>query len=198
MNKIEKQTLERRFRLPIIIVSILIPIVVAVLFSVKLKDFGIEVEPLTFLPPIYASINGLTAIFLIMGVMAIKNGNQKVHERFMTTAIACSVAFLIMYVAYHMTADSTVYGDVDGNRMLDETEKNNAGFMRLVYLFILLSHIALSIIIIPFVLFTYVRAFAGRFDKHKKLAKITFPLWLYVAVTGVLVYLMISPYYAHS
>jgi putative membrane protein len=198
MNKIEKQSLERRFRLPIIIVSILIPIVVAVLFSVKLKDFGIEVEPLTFLPPIYASINGLTAIFLIMGVMAIKNGNQKVHERFMTTAIACSVAFLIMYVAYHMTADSTVYGDVDGNRMLDETEKNNAGFMRLVYLFILLSHIALSIIIIPFVLFTYVRALAGRFDKHKKLAKITFPLWLYVAVTGVLVYLMISPYYAHS
>lgn len=198
MNKIEKQSLERRFRLPIIIVSILIPIVVAVLFSVKLKDFGIEVEPLTFLPPIYASINGLTAIFLIMGVMAIKNGNQKVHERFMTTAIACSVAFLIMYVAYHMTADSTVYGDVDGNRMLDETEKNNAGFMRLIYLFILLSHIALSIIIIPFVLFTYVRALAGRFDKHKKLAKITFPLWLYVAVTGVLVYLMISPYYAHS
>lgn len=198
MNKIEKQTLERRFRLPIIVVSILIPIVVAVLFTVKLKDFGIEVEPLTFLPPIYASINGLTAIFLIMGVMAIKNGNYKVHERFMTTAIVCSVAFLIMYVAYHMTADSTVYGDVDGNKMLDETEKNNAGFMRLVYLSILLSHIALSIIIIPFVLFTYVRALAGRFDKHKKLAKITFPLWLYVAVTGVLVYLMISPYYAHS
>ncbi len=197
MNKSENQTLEQRFKIPIILVSIVIPVVVAVLFSVKLKDFGIEVEPLSFLPPIYASINGLTALFLIMGVIAIKNGNRKVHERFMTTAIACSVIFLVMYVAYHMTADSTVYGDIDGNRILDSTEEINAGSMRSVYLFILLSHIALSIIIIPLVLITYVRALANRFDKHKKIAKITFPLWLYVAVTGVVVYLMISPYYVN-
>ena len=197
MNKSENQTLEQRFKLPIILVSIVIPVVVAVLFSVKLKDFGFEVEPLSFLPPIYASINGLTALFLIMGVIAIKNGNRKVHERFMTTAIACSVIFLVMYVAYHMTADSTVYGDIDGNRILDSTEEINAGSMRSVYLFILLTHIALSIIIIPLVLITYVRALANRFDKHKKIAKITFPLWLYVAVTGVVVYLMISPYYVN-
>lgn len=197
MNNSDKKTLEQRFRFPIILVSILIPVAVAVLFTVKLKDFGIEVEPLSFLPPIYASINGLTALLLIMGVMAIKNGNQKVHERFMTTAIACSVVFLVMYVAYHMTADSTVYGDIDGNKILDATEKTNAGFARNVYLFILLTHIALSIIIIPLVLITYVRALAARFDKHKKIAKITFPLWLYVAVTGVVVYLMISPYYAN-
>jgi putative membrane protein len=197
MNNSDNQTLEQRFKLPIILVSIVIPVVVAVLFSVKLKDFGIQVEPLSFLPPIYASINGLTALLLVFGVMAIKNGNQKVHERFMTSAIACSVVFLVMYVAYHMTADSTVYGDIDGNRILDATEKINAGSMRLVYLFILLSHILLSIIIIPLVLITYVRALAMRFDKHKKIAKITFPLWLYVAVTGVVVYLMISPYYAN-
>lgn len=197
MNKSQNQTLESRVKLPIIIVSILIPVVVAVLFSVKLKDFGIEVEPLSFLPPIYASINGLTALLLIMGVMAIKNGNQKVHERMMTTAIACSVIFLVMYVAYHMTTDSTVYGDIDGNKILDATEKVNAGSMRSVYLFILLSHIALSVAIIPLVLITYVRALASRFDRHKKIAKITFPLWLYVAVTGVVVYLMISPYYAN-
>ncbi len=197
MNKSDNKTLEQRFRFPIILVSILIPVAVGVLFTVKLKDFGIEVEPLSFLPPIYASINGLTALFLVMGVMAIKNGNQKVHERFMTTAIACSVIFLVMYIAYHMTADSTVYGDVDGNKILDATEKMYAGSMRSVYLFILLSHIALSIIIIPLVLITYVRALAARFDKHKKIAKFTFPLWLYVAVTGVIVYLMISPYYAN-
>lgn len=196
MNKSDNKTLEQRFRFPIVLVSILIPVAVAVLFTVKLKDFGIEVEPLSFLPPIYASINGLTSILLIMGVMAIKNGNQKVHERFMTTAIACSIVFLVMYVAYHMTADSTVYGDVDGNKILDAKEKNYAGPMRLVYLFILLSHIVLSIAIIPLVLITYVRALAVRYDKHKKIAKITFPLWLYVAVTGVVVYLMISPYYA--
>ena len=197
MNNSNKKTLEQRFRLSIILVSILIPTAVAILFTVKLKDFGIEVEPLSFLPPIYASINGLTALLLLMGVMAIKNGNKKVHERFMTTAIACSVVFLVMYVAYHMTADSTVYGDIDGNKILDATEKANAGSIRHLYLFILLSHIALSIAIIPLVLITYVRALAARFDKHRNIAKITFPLWLYVAVTGVVVYLMISPYYAN-
>lgn len=197
MNNSNKKTLEQRFRLSIILVSILIPTAVAILFTVKLKDFGIEVEPLSFLPPIYASINGLTSLLLLMGVMAIKNGNKEVHERFMTTAIACSVVFLVMYVAYHMTADSTVYGDIDGNKILDATEKANAGSIRYVYLFILLSHIALSIVIIPLVLITYVRALAARFDKHRKIAKITFPLWLYVAVTGVVVYLMISPYYAN-
>lgn len=197
MNKPDNTTLEQRFRFPIILVSIVIPVVVAILFSVKLKDFGIEVEPLSFLPPIYASINGLTALLLVMGVMAIRNKNQKVHERFMTTAIACSVIFLVMYVAYHMTSESAVYGDIDGNRLLDATEKANAGPMRSVYLFILLSHIVLSIAIIPLVLITYVRALAARFDKHRRIAKITFPLWLYVAVTGVLVYLMISPYYAN-
>jgi putative membrane protein len=197
MNKSEQHNLEQRFKFSIILVSILIPVVVAILFTVKLKDFGIDVEPLSFLPPIYASINGITALLLILGVKAIKNGNQKVHEQLMTSAIVCSIAFLVMYVAYHMTADSTVYGDIDGNKILDETEKINAGFMRLVYLFILLSHIALSIVIIPLVLITYVRALALRFDRHKKIAKITFPLWLYVAVTGVVVYLMISPYYAN-
>lgn len=197
MNKSEKQTLEQRFKFPIILVSILIPVVVAILFTVKLKDLGFEVEPLSFLPPVYASINGVTALLLILGVIAIKNGNQKVHERLMTMAIACSIAFLVMYVAYHMTTDSTVYGDIDGNKILDATEKGNVGFMRVVYLFILLSHIALSIVIIPLVLITYVRALALRFDKHKKIAKITFPLWLYVAITGVVVYLMISPYYAN-
>jgi putative membrane protein len=197
MNNSNTPTLEKRLRTPIIFVSILIPVAVAILFSVKLKDFGIIVEPLSFLPPIYASINGLTALLLIMGVLAIKNGNQKVHERLMTTAIACSVIFLVMYVAYHMTTDSTIYGDVDGNGFLDAIEKTNAGPTRNVYLFILLTHILLSIAIIPLVLITYVRALAKTFDKHKKLAKFTFPLWLYVAVTGVVVYLMISPYYVN-
>jgi len=174
-------TIEKKFRTPIIIVSILIPIVVAILFSVKLKDFGINVEPLSFLPPIYASINGITAILLILAVRAIKNGNRSLHEKLMTSAIACSVIFLVMYVAYHMTSESTKFG--------------GEGVIRYVYFFILLTHIALSVIIIPLVLFTYVRALSKQFDRHKKLARITFPLWLYVAVTGVVVYLMISPYY---
>jgi putative membrane protein len=196
MNKQNGQKVEKNYKGFIITVSILIPVAVAILFSVKLKDFGIEVEPLSFLPPIYATINGLTALLLVMGVLAIKNGNRKIHERMMTTAIACSVVFLVMYVAYHMTAVSAVYGDINTDGILDDTEKANVGSTRLVYLFILLTHILLSIAIIPMVLITYVRALSERFDQHKKLAKITFPLWLYVAITGVVVYLMISPYYA--
>ena len=191
-----ENSVENKFNKSIIVVSILIPIVVAILFSVKLKDFGINVEPLSFLPPIYASINGITAILLITAVMAIKNGNRKRHEQLMTIALGCSVAFLLMYVAYHLTADSTVFGDVNHNGKLDLEEKTSLGSIRYGYYFILLTHILLSIAIIPLVLFTYVRALSKRFDKHKKLAKITFPLWLYVAVTGVVVYLMISPYYA--
>jgi putative membrane protein len=178
----EDNTLEQKSSKFIIAVSILIPLVVAILFGVKLKDFGYDVDPLSFLPPIYATINGLTGIVLVLAVVAIKNGKRKLHERLMTTAIAFSVAFLVMYVAYHMTADSTKFG--------------GEGVIKYVYFFILISHILLSIIIIPLVLITYVRALATKFDKHKKIAKITFPIWLYVAVTGVVVYLMISPYYA--
>lgn len=197
MSNTKPTTLESKFKGSIIAVSIIIPIAVAVLFSVKLKDFGFDVEPLSFLPPIYAGINGLTAVLLVAAVMAIKKGNRKLHERLMTFAIACSVVFLVMYVAYHMTAESAKFGDTNFDGRLDDAEKAAAGGIRYLYYFILLTHIALSVIIIPMVLFTYVRALAEQFDKHKKLAKITFPIWLYVAVTGVVVYLMISPYYVH-
>jgi putative membrane protein len=174
---------EKKYNVWITILSIAIPLVVALLFKVKLKDFGFDVKPLSFLPPIYATINGITAVVLVWAVVAIKNGNRKLHETLMKTAIGLSVAFLGMYVAYHMTAEATKYG--------------GEGVMRAIYFFILITHITLSIVIIPMVLVTYVRALSQRFDKHKKLAKITFPIWLYVAVTGVIVYLMISPYYVH-
>ena len=177
----ENNTIEQKYNKWIVLLSIVIPVAVAVLFKVKLKDFGFNVTPLTFLPPIYATVNGITAIVLVAAVMAIKNGNKKRHELLMKLAIGCSVAFLVMYVAYHMTAESTKYG--------------GEGVLKYVYFFILITHIFLSIAIIPLVLITYVRALASKFDKHKKIAKITFPIWLYVAVTGVIVYLMISPYY---
>ena len=177
----ENHSLEQKFSKLIIIVSILIPVVVAILFNVKLKDLGYNVEPLSFLPRIYATINGITAVVLVAGVLAIKNGKRQLHKQLMTTAIALSVAFLVMYVAYHMTTDSTKFG--------------GEGIIRPIYFFILISHILLSIAVIPLVLITYVRALAEKFDKHKKIAKITFPIWLYVAVTGVVVYLMIAPYY---
>jgi putative membrane protein len=179
----ENSNLEKKFKTPIILVSIIIPVAVVLLFSIRLKDFGINVAPLSFLPPIYATINGITAALLVSAVVAIKKGNRAIHEKLMTTAIVCSVVFLIMYVAYHMTADPTKFG--------------GEGAIKYVYFFLLLTHIALSVTIIPLVLFTYVKALAGQFDNHKKLAKFTFPLWLYVAVTGVIVYLMIAPYYAN-
>ena len=178
----QTKTIEQKYNIWIWILSIAIPVVVAILFTVKLKDFGFNVEPLTFLPPIYATINGITAVLLIAAIVAIKNGKRKLHENLMKTAIACSVAFLAMYVAYHMTADSTKFGG-EGN-------------IKYLYYFILLTHISLSIVVIPLVLIAYVRALAQRFDKHKQITKYTFPIWLYVAVTGVIVYVMISPYYA--
>tara|TARA_R110000751_G_scaffold211839_1_gene315300 strand:+ start:2076 stop:2624 length:549 start_codon:yes stop_codon:yes gene_type:complete len=181
MSVIENPSEEKKYNKWIVVLAIVIPVVVAVLSRVKLQDFGIEVEPLAFLPPIYAAINGMTAFVLILAVIAIKKKNRKLHERLMKLAITLSVAFLVMYVAYHMTSDSTKFG--------------GEGVVKYVYYFILLTHILLSIIIIPFVLITYVRAITNNFERHKKIARITFPLWLYVAITGVIVYVMISPYY---
>lgn len=170
---------EKRFNRLITVVSILVPVIVAVLFGLKIPN----VEPLSFLPPIYASINGLTAVLLVFAVWAIKNGKQRLHQNLMTTCIALSLAFLILYIAYHMTSESTSYG--------------GEGVLRYVYFLILISHIILSIVIIPLVLKTYARAYLKKFEAHKKLAKITFPIWLYVALSGVAVYLMISPYYGY-
>ena len=174
---------EKKYNVWIWILSIIIPLVVAILFSVNLHDLGYDVKPLTFLPPIYATINGITAVLLIWAVQAIKKGNQALHERLVKVCIACSVAFLAMYVAYHMTSIETKFG--------------GEGAIRYIYFFILITHILLSIIIIPFVLITFVRGIAGSYQRHKKIARITYPMWLYVAVTGVIVYVMISPYYVH-
>ena len=170
-------TQQEPYKKLIIFLSVVIPTVVAVLFGLP----KVEGYDLSFLPPIYATVNGFTAVFLIAAVVSIKNGNRKLHERFIKVCILLSTTFLLMYVLYHLTSDATPYGGI--------------GVMRYIYFFILITHILLSIVVIPFVLFTYSRALAGNFERHKALAKYTFPLWLYVAVTGVVVYLMISPYY---
>ena len=173
------------------IVSIAIPVAVAILFTVRIPG----VERMGFLPPIYASVNALTAVVLIIALFQIKKGNRKAHERFMKLAIGLSVLFLLMYVAYHMTSDSTKFGDTNGDGLLSNIESSALGSIKYTYYFLLFSHILLSVTVIPFVLVTYVRAINGDFKIHKKIARVTFPLWLYVAVTGVIVFLMISPYY---
>ena len=181
-------------------VSILVPAVVALLLFTKWSQdkliFDVRIpntdpivifenlpfiEPLTFLPPIYAVINGLTAILLVVAVYYIKNGKRKIHESLIKVCIALSLMFLVMYIAYHMTTDPTSYG--------------GKGIIAYMYYFILITHILLSVIVIPLVLTSYSRAVQSNFKLHKKIAKVTFPIWLYVAVTGVIIYLMISPYY---
>lgn len=177
MNTVENVSEEKKYNKWIVLLSVVIPIVVAVLFTVKIPN----VEPLTILPTIYASVNALTAVVLMAALLAIKNNKRKLHENLMKTAISLSVAFLLMYIAYHMTSESTKFG--------------GEGLVKYIYFFVLISHILLSIIVIPFVLITYVRAITNNFERHKKIARITFPIWLYVAVSGVVVYVMISPYY---
>ncbi len=158
----------------IYVTSVAIPAVVAILFGVKIEgvDFG-------FLPPIYALINALTAFVLVAALLAIKLKKREVHRMFIRIALLLSLLFLTAYVAYHMTSESTAY----------------LGSMKGLYYFILISHIILSIVVIPIVLFTYLFAWQGDYVKHKKWTRFAWPIWMYVAVSGVTVYLMISPYY---
>lgn len=174
MSKVEKNM--KKYKLWVNIISIAIPVVVALLFGIKLPN----IEPLTFLPPIYASINAITSILLISALIAIKNKKMKLHRSLMQTAIFCSVIFLLMYVAYHITSVPTKY----------------EGEMIITYRVILISHIILSIVVIPLVLHSYLRAYLGDYQAHKKIVRYAYPVWLYVAVTGVIVYIMISPYYS--
>ena len=162
---------EKKYNKWVVVLSIAIPLVVAALFGIKIPN----VEPLTFLPPIYASINAFTALILVFAFMAIRKKNIQLHKKLMKTAIVLSALFLGMYVAYHMTSDSTKFG--------------GEGLIKYLYYFILITHILMSIVVIPFVLITYVRAITNNIERHKKIARITFPLWLYVAISGV------SPYY---
>lgn len=173
MKNIDK---EKKYKKLIVALSIILPLAVAALFGIKIEGVDLSV-----LPPIYALINGLTAVVLVSAVLAIKSGKRKLHEKLMKTAIGLSCMFLLMYVAYHITSETTEYGA--------------QGVSKYIYYFILISHIVLSIAVIPLVLFTYVKGIAGNFTSHKKLARITFPIWLYVAITGVVVYAMIFPYY---
>ena len=169
-------TKKNKYGIWIKIISVVIPLVVAILFRVKI-DYDLPI----FLPPIYATINAITALLLVFALIAIKRKKIALHQRLMQSCIVLSLLFLVMYIAYHMTTDPTPF--------LGE------GSVKTLYFFILISHIVLSVALIPLVLISYVRAFQKEFSEHKKISKITFPIWLYVAVTGVIVYIMIAPYY---
>lgn len=177
------------------IVSVVIPVVVAVLlfapFNLSLGDQGW----VRALPGVNAVINSLTAVLLIAALMAIKKKNIRLHRTLMLSALVLGTMFLVSYVIYHASTTSTIFGDVDHDGVLSSAEKAQLGSMRGIYLFTLLSHIGLSIVVVPFVLLAFYYALSNQISRHQKIVKYTFPVWLYVSITGVLVYLMISPYY---
>jgi putative membrane protein len=177
------------YRRLIIAISIVIPLVVGALFRIKLE------ADLSFLPPIYAGFNGATALLLISALVCVKRKKIALHRMFMRLSLLLSLLFLVCYVAYHLTSDPTLFGDLDHDGLLSISELNAVGSLRMVYYIILISHIGLSMLVIPMVLFSYLHAWSGNFDKHKKWVRFSYPIWLYVATTGVVVYLMIAPYY---
>lgn len=181
----------KNLRRVIVALSVAIPVVVAVLFKVEIK--GVD---LTFLPPIYAGINALTAVLLVFALVLVKQRKYKLHETVIKICMALSVLFLLCYVAYHMTSQSTIYGDISGDHVLQEAELLAiSSASRSFYFILLISHILLSVVVVPLVLYSFLFATEGRFEKHRKWTKITWPIWFYVAVSGVIVYWMISPYY---
>ena len=181
---------ERNFKRLIYVLSVVVPVVVALMFEVNLEGYNTD-----FLPSIYASINGLTAVLLVFALLAIKQKNITLHKRIIKVCLSLSVIFLVLYIARHTTSSEVPFGDLNGDGIRSEAEKLKVGASLYMYLFFLITHIILSIIVIPFVLFAYMRGILNQVEKHKKIVRLAFPLWLYVAITGVIVYFMISPYY---
>ena len=175
------------------IVSIIVFAVVAALSRIKLN------VALPFNAHIFATINAvlnsLVTLLLLAGLILAKSGKYATHKKVMITALVLSVLFLVSYIAHHLFAGETRYGDLDHDGILSLNETAQAGTMKYVYYILLGLHIPLAVIILPIVLFTAYRALIGEYEKHKKMVRIAWPLWFFVAVSGVAVYLMISPYY---
>ncbi|MBD0279596.1 MAG: DUF420 domain-containing protein [Flavisolibacter sp.] len=184
---------DRTARILIFSFSALVFVAVTALERVKLDvQLGFDEHLFALLN---AVINSIVALLLIGGIIAAKNGRYTTHKYIMLSAISLSVLFLISYILHHLFAGPTLYGDLDKNGVVDATEKTTAGTLRYVYFFLLSTHILLAGLSLPLILFTAYRALIGENAKHRKLAKITWPLWFYVALTGPLVYWMISRYY---
>lgn len=171
---------DRKFLTLIAVLSVAIPVVVAILFFMP-KSGESQVD-VSFLPTLHALLNSGTAIALIVGYYFIKRNNVKGHRAAMLTAFGLSSVFLVSYVTYHFLGERTIYG--------------GEGVLKYTYYFILLTHIVLAIAIVPLVLLSVYFGITNQLAKHRRISKWTFPIWLYVAITGVLVYLMISPYYS--
>jgi putative membrane protein len=153
---------------------------------------GVDVS---FLPPFHATVNALTAVVLLIALYFIKQKNVKAHRQAIFAAMVLSVLFLLSYVAYHFTTPETIFGDLNHDGELSTSELAAVGSTRTVYLVILLSHIVLAAVSLPFILFTFIRGYTGQVERHKKMARWVWPVWFYVAVTGPVAYFMLMPYY---
>lgn len=185
--------LARKLKIGVWIVTAVVLLLVGLMRQVKI---GLpEGMSFHFLPPLHALLNTCAAIALILSVLSIRKGKVDLHQRWIYVAMGCSLVFLLSYVTYHFTTPETIYGDRDGNGELSGVEKTEVGKMRVVYLVILLSHISLAGLSLPFILLSFVYGYTNQFSRHRALAARVFPVWLYVAVTGPVVYLMLRPYY---
>ena len=181
--------------------NILIGVFSAIVFlAVVILDRITIDAKLGFDPHIFAKmsagVNALVSVLLLIGLELVRQKKYNQHKNVMMITMLLSVLFLVFYIAHHLFTGETKYGDMNHDGLLSMDEKEAAGLMRYFYYFIISTHILLAGIVMPFVLFSAYRGLTGEFSKHKKMVRYTFPIWLYVAITGVAVYLMISPYYA--
>lgn len=184
---------DKQARILIGIFSFVVFAVIVILGRVKLDvNAGFDIH---IFAAINAVINTSVAILLIAALQQVKAKKYESHKRLMYVAMILSIFFLLSYITHHLLAGDTLFGDADHNGSVSAEEKAAVGSMRLIYFIILITHIFLAAIILPFILFTAYRGLTGEWEKHRKIAKYTWPLWLYVAITGPIVYLMISPYY---
>ncbi|HEX2608632.1 MAG TPA: DUF420 domain-containing protein [Flavisolibacter sp.] len=184
---------DKKARIIIFLFSAVVFVIVSILGKYKLK------VDLPFDEHIFAKanafINTIVAVLLIAGIVSAKKGNYNTHRNIMLTAMLLSVLFLVSYIAHHLLSGEAIYGDLNGDGKLSAIERAQAGSLRMVYIPLLITHIILAGLVLPFILFTAYRGLINENAKHRKLAKITWPMWFYVAVTGPVVYLLISPYY---
>ena len=184
---------DKKARILIYTFSIVVFAAIMMLSRYKLNiDLGFDVHLFALANAI---INSTVAILLLAALLAVRNGKYKLHRGIMITAMVLSVLFLVSYICHHLFAGETRFGDLNHDGIISETEKATAGSARIIYYILLGTHIPLAGIILPFILFSAYRGLTGDYLRHKKLARITWPIWFYVAVSGVLVYWMISPYY---
>lgn len=184
---------DKKARVLIFVFSAIVFSAVVLLSRIKLEvNLGFDVHLFAL---VNAVINSCVALLLVVALVAVKRKQYQLHKNLMMVAMVLSILFLVSYICHHLFAGDTRFGDVNHDGVIDDIEKAAVGSSRLIYYIILGTHIPLAGIILPFILFSAYRALTGEFDKHKKLVRITWPVWFYVAVTGVVVYWLISPYY---